>query len=67
MSHTISRKGRRRHGQEEALSFSAELLDKLLEGQDSASVLRSDGLLGDQKKSPAARMLTAEMDVHLDS
>ena len=45
--------------------FSAELLDELLEGQDAATVLRSDGLVGDLKRALAERMLNAEMDVHL--
>ena len=46
--------------------FSAELLDdELLDGQDLATVMRSDGLVGDLKKALAERMLDAEMDVHL--
>ena len=45
--------------------FSAEVLDELLEGQDPATVLRSDGLVGDLKKALAERMLNAEMDMHL--
>ena len=45
--------------------FRAELLDELLEGQDAATVLRSDGLVGDLKRALAERMLNAEMDVHL--
>jgi putative transposase len=48
-------------------AFSAELLDELLDGQDPAKVLQSDGLLGDLKKALAERMLNAEMDVHLDA
>jgi putative transposase len=48
-------------------ALSAELLDELLEGQDPAKVLQSDGLLGDLKKALAERMLNAELDVHLDS
>ena len=48
-------------------AFSAEMLDRLLDGQDPATVLRSDGLIGDLKKALAERMLKAEMDVHLDS
>ena len=48
-------------------AFSAEMLDKLLDGQEPATVLRSDGLLGELKKALAERMLNAEMDVHLDS
>ena len=47
-------------------ALSAELLDELLEGEDPAKVLQSDGLLGDLKKALAERMLNAEMDVHLD-
>ncbi len=48
-------------------AVSAELLDELLAGQDPATVLTSDGLLGDLKKALAERMLNAEMDAHLDS
>ena len=48
-------------------AISAEMLDQLLDGQDPATVLRSDGLIGDLKKALAERMLKAEMDVHLDS
>ena len=48
-------------------ALSAQILDELLEGQDPATVLRSDGLLGELKKALAERMLDAEMDVHLDS
>ena len=46
-------------------AISAEVLDELLEGQDPATVLQSDGLLGELKKALAERMLNAEMDVHL--
>ena len=35
--------------------FRAEVLDELLEGQDPATVLRSDGLVGDLKKDRSAR------------
>jgi putative transposase len=48
-------------------AFSAELLDELLAGKDPATVLTSDGLVGDLKKALAERMLNAEMDAHLDS
>ena len=48
-------------------AFSADLLDELLDGQDPATVLQSDGLLGDLKKALAERMLNAELDVHLDA
>ena len=47
-------------------AFSAELLDELLEGQSAATVLRSDGLVGELKKALAERMLNAEMEVHLE-
>ena len=48
-------------------AFSADLLDELLEGQDPATVLQSNGLLGELKKALAERMLNAEMQLHLDS
>ena len=48
-------------------AVSAELLDELLAGQDPATVLTADGVLGDLKKALAERMLNAEMDVHLGS
>lgn len=48
-------------------AFSANLLDELLDGQDPATVLQSDGLLGDLKKALAERMLNAELDAHLDA
>ena len=44
-----------------------ELIDKLLEGREhSAALLGNDGLIGELKKRLAERMLSAEMDVHLD-
>lgn len=43
------------------------LLDQLLAGQDPATVLTSQGLMGELKKALAERMLRAEMDVHLAS
>jgi len=49
------------------LAFSAELLDELLKDRDPATVLQSDGLLGELKKALAERILQAELDVHLDS
>jgi transposase-like protein len=48
-------------------AFSAEMLDELLDGQDPAKVLSSEGLLGELKKALAERMLNAEMDMHLGS
>jgi len=47
--------------------FSDEMLDVLLERQDPATVLRSDGLLGELTKALAERMLSTEMAVHLES
>lgn len=47
--------------------FSAELLDQLLAGRDPKTILDSGGLIGELKKALANRMLSAEMDVHLDS
>ena len=44
-------------------AFDADLLDELLKGQDPATVLSSQGLLGDLKKALAERMLNAEMDI----
>ena len=66
VSHTDSRKGKEQIWQrkKQETGFSAELLDELLEGQDPATVLRSDGLVGDLKKALAERMLNGEMDVH---
>ena len=46
-------------------AFSAELLDELLKDQDPATVLQSDGLLGELKKALAERMLNAELESHL--
>lgn len=44
-----------------------ELIDKLLEGREhSAALLENDGLIGELKKRLAERMLSTEMDVHLD-
>ena len=56
VSHTDSRKGKQK------TRFSVELLDV----QDPATVLRSDGVVGDLKKALAERMLNAEMGAHLD-
>lgn len=45
-----------------------ELIDKLLEGREhSAALPGNDGLIGELKKRLAERMLSTEMDVHLDS
>lgn len=47
--------------------FSPELLDQLLSGCDPKTVLASGGLVGQLKKALAERMLSAEMDVHLEA
>jgi len=51
----------------EKASIDPALIDQLLAGQDPATVLSSQGLMGDLKKALAERMLQAEMDVHLAS
>jgi putative transposase len=43
----------------------SELIDELLAGQDPASVMRQDGLLGELKKALLNRMMAAEFDQHL--
>ena len=45
----------------------AEVLDELLAGQDPATVMQSDGLMGELKAALAERILNTEMDVHLHS
>src|SRR5271169_4416516 len=42
-----------------------EVLDRLLEGRDPATVFESGGLVDELKKRLAERMLNAEMDHHL--
>ncbi len=44
----------------------SQLLVQLPEGQDLSTVLSSEGLPGDLKKTLAQRMLKAEMDPHLE-
>jgi putative transposase len=41
------------------------LIDELLAGEDPASVMRQDGLLGELKKALLNRMMAAEFDQHL--
>ena len=57
----------RGYGEEIEGRFSAELLDQLLAGSEPKAVLESGGLIGQLKKALAERMLSAEMDVHLES
>ncbi len=42
-----------------------ELIDELLAGQDPASVMRQDGLLGELKKALLSRLMAAEFDHQL--
>jgi putative transposase len=42
-----------------------ELIDELLAGQDPASVMRQDGLLGELKKALLNRLMAAEFEHHL--
>jgi putative transposase len=42
-----------------------ELIDELLAGQDPASVMRQDGLLGELKKALLNRLMAAKFDHHL--
>jgi transposase-like protein len=42
-----------------------ELIDELLAGQDPASVMRQDGLLGDLKKALLNRLMAAEFEHHM--
>ncbi|MGH3157642.1 MAG: IS256 family transposase [Streptosporangiaceae bacterium] len=46
--------------------FDVALLDRLLAGRDPKTVLDSNGLIGELKAALAERMLSAEMDAHLD-
>jgi putative transposase len=47
------------------MSIRNELIDELLAGQDPASVMRQDGLLGELKKALLNRLMAAEFDHHL--
>jgi len=49
------------------MSIRSELIDELLAGQDPASVMRQDGLLGALKKALLNRMMAAEFEQHLTS
>ena len=42
-----------------------ELIDELLSGQDPASVMCQDGLLGELKKALLNRLMAAEFEHHL--
>ena len=47
------------------MTIRSELIDELLAGQDPASVMRQDGLLGALKKALLNRMMAAEFEQHL--
>lgn len=47
------------------MTIRRELIDELLAGQEPASVMRQDGLLGELKKALLNRMMAAEFDQHL--
>lgn len=47
------------------MAIRSELIEELLAGQDPASVMRQDGLLGELKKALLNRMMAAEFDQHL--
>lgn len=47
------------------MTLRSDLIDELLAGQDPASVMRQDGLLGELKKALLNRMMAAEFDQHL--
>ena len=47
------------------MTIRSELIDELLAGQDPASVMRQDGLLGALKKALLNRMMAAEFEHHL--
>jgi putative transposase len=47
------------------MTIRSELIDELLAGEDPASVMRQDGLLGELKKALLNRMMAAEFDQHL--
>jgi putative transposase len=47
------------------MTIRTELIDELLAGQDPASVMRQDGLLGALKKALLNRLMAAEFEHHL--
>jgi putative transposase len=47
------------------MSIRNELIDELLAGQDPASVMRQDGLLGELKKALLNRLMAGEFEHHL--
>ena len=49
------------------MAIEKELLDQLLAGRDAHEVFARDGLLDELKKALSERMLSAELDDHLES
>src|SRR5690606_41338481 len=48
------------------MAIDKELLDRLLAGRDPNEVFSRDGLLDDLKKALSERILSTELDEHLD-
>ena len=49
------------------MAIDKEVLDQLLAGRDPQGLFAKDGLLDELKKALSERMLTAELDDHLES
>jgi len=49
------------------MAIDKELLDQLLAGRDPKELFAKDGLLDELKKALSERMLSAELDDHLES
>ena len=48
------------------MAIDKEVLDQLLAGRDPEELFAKDGLLAELKKALSERMLSAELDDHLD-
>ena len=49
------------------MAIDKELLDQLLAGRDPDNLFAKDGLIDELKKALSGRMLSAELDDHLES
>jgi len=49
------------------MAIDKEVLDQLLAGRDSQELFAKDGLIDELKKALSERMLSAELDDHLES
>ena len=49
------------------MAIDKELLDQLLAGRDPDDLFAKDGLIDELKKALSGRMLSAELDDHLES